>query len=211
MSRLSGPRLHATPALSLWIAALILGGAVTWAGLGQTQEAALLRALALRTGQSPDWHIAAAQAISWAGDAAQRSLIFIGCAAWLFWKKRPRAALIMLVVPALAGATSSILKQVFARPRPDMVPHLDIISNLSFPSGHAASAMAILLLAALLLPTQRKGMWVGLAVLGAGAVGASRLMLGVHWPSDVLGGFLWGLGFALAGSDLARRWADPRR
>lgn len=117
----------------------------------------------------------------------------------------------MLVVPALAGATSSILKQVFARARPDVAPHLDNISNLSFPSGHATSAIAILLLAALIMPARQRTLWIGLAVIGAGAIGASRIALGVHWPSDVLGGYLWGTGFAMAGAAAARYWADPRR
>jgi undecaprenyl-diphosphatase len=117
----------------------------------------------------------------------------------------------MLVVPALAGATSSILKQIFARARPDVAPHLDSISNLSFPSGHATSAIAILLLAALIMPARQKTLWIALAGIGAGAIGASRVLLGVHWPSDVLGGFLWGTGFALAGVAAARHWPDARR
>lgn len=199
------------PSLALWGATLVLGTAVTWAELGAAQDQSILRALVLRAGQSPAWQIELAQWISWAGDAAQRSLVFIGCALWLFWKKRPRAGLIMLVVPALAGATSSILKQVFARARPDVAPHLDNISNLSFPSGHATSAIAILLLAALIMPARQRTLWIGLAVIGAGAIGASRIALGVHWPSDVLGGYLWGTGFAMAGAAAARYWADPRR
>lgn len=200
-----------TTALLLWSAALILGGAVSWAHLGQAQDASLLRATALRAGTSPYWQIEAAQWISWAGAAAQRSIVFIGCALWLFWKRRPHAGLILLVTPALAGASASILKQIFARPRPELVPHLDAISNLSFPSGHATNAAAILVLAAMLLPTRQRGGWISLGIIGAGLIGASRLWLGVHWPSDVLGGFLWGLGFALAGGAVAQRWPDRRR
>ena len=212
MRRVPGrSRASIAPSLVLWGATLLLGAAVTWAELGAAQDQAILRALVLRAGPSPAWQIELAQWISWAGDAAQRSLVFIGCALWLFWKKRPRAGLIMLVVPALAGATSSILKQVFARARPDVAPHLDNISNLSFPSGHATSAIAILLLAALIMPARQRTLWIGLAVIGAGAIGASRIALGVHWPSDVLGGYLWGTGFAMAGAAVARYWADPRR
>ena len=212
MSR--GSRAHRgdwTPALLFWGATLVLGGLVSWAHLGEGQDTALLRAIALRSGTSPGWQIAAAQWTSWAGDAAQRSAFFIGCALWLLWKKRPRASLIMLIIPALAGASSSILKQIFARPRPDLVPHLDAISNLSFPSGHATNAVTILVLAALLLPTRQRGGWLSLAVLLAGLISTSRILLGVHWPSDVLGGILWGLGFALAGTTLAQRWPDARR
>lgn len=135
----------------------------------------------------------------------------IGFAIWLFWQKRWRAGLIMLIFPAVAGATSSILKQIFARPRPDIVPHLDSFGNLSFPSGHAANAAAILLLAALIVPSRHRPVWMGLACLVALLIGLSRVLLGVHWPSDVLGGVLWGTGFALAGWAMARKWGDAPR
>mgnify|MGYP003863456065 CR=1 FL=1 len=107
-----------------------------------------------------------------------------------------RAALVMVIFPSVAGATSSILKQLYARDRPDIVPHLDTFGNLSFPSGHATNAMAILLLAALLVPARNRSMWLCLALAGAVAVGLSRNLLGVHWPSDVVAGWLWGAGFA---------------
>lgn len=135
----------------------------------------------------------------------------IAFSAALLWKKRWRAGLIMLVFPAVAGATSSILKQAFARARPDVVPHLDTFGNLSFPSGHATSAMAILLLAALLIPRHNRAFWIGLAVLGGSLVSVSRLFLGVHWPSDIVSGMMWGTGFALAGATAAKRWGDRAR
>lgn len=199
------------PVLLLFGLALVLGAAVTWAGLGLAPEKQALRNIALRTGQSPDWLIQLFQGIAWAADAAQRSLVMIAFAIWLFWQKRWRAGLVMLIFPGISGATSSILKQVFARPRPDVVPHLDSFSNLSFPSGHATNAAAILLLAALIIPARHRGLWIMLAGAGAILVAMSRVMLGVHWPSDVIGGLLWGTGFALAGWATAQKWGDAPR
>ncbi len=200
-----------TPALLLGLAAVLLGIAVTWLHLGAAQDAAVLKAIALRSGRSSANMIEAMRWITWAGDAAQRSIVMIACAAWLFWKKRPKAGLIMLVFPSLAGATSSLLKQIFARARPDIVPHLDSFGNLSFPSGHATSAVAILLLAALVLPKQNRPLWVGLGLSIALLIAASRVLLGVHWPSDILGGILLGSGFALAGAATAQRVGDRPR
>lgn len=203
-------RVPIWPALALMALALILGGAVTWFDIGHMWDVRGLRQLALREGQSPDAVIALFQGITWAADAAQRSLVLLAFALWLFWDKRWRAGLILLIFASVAGATSSILKQIYARARPDIVPHLDSFSNLSFPSGHATNAMAILVLAALLVPKSHRALWVCLAVGVSLLVGLSRLALGVHWPSDVVGGLLWGAGFALAGWATAQRWTASR-
>lgn len=199
------------PGLALMAATLLLGVAVVWLHAGAPLDADALRALALREGRVPGWLITLFQWVTWAGDASQRSLAMIAAAAWLLWQKRMRAGLVMLVFPSVAGATSSILKQLYARPRPNIVPHLDSFSNLSFPSGHATNAVAILLLAALLIPARRRGLWIALALSGAATIGLSRALLGVHWPSDILGGWLWGAGFALTGYATARRLGDTRR
>ena len=199
------------PGLALMAAALLIGLAVVWFGIGAPVEADALRAMALREGRSPDWVISLFQWVTWGGDASQRSIVMIAAGGWLLWKQRVRAALIMVIFPSVAGATSSILKQLYARARPDVVPHLDTFGNLSFPSGHATNAMAILLLAALLLPSRHRTLWIILALAGGVAVGLSRNLLGVHWPSDVVAGWLWGAGFALTGYATAKRLGDTKR
>lgn len=199
------------PGLALMAAALLIGLAVVWFGIGEPVEADALRAMALREGRSPDWLISLFQWVTWGGDASQRSIVMIAAGGWLLWKQRVRAALVMVIFPSVAGATSSILKQVYARARPDVVPHLDTFGNLSFPSGHATNAMAILLLAALLLPSRHRTLWIILAMAGGVTVGLSRNLLGVHWPSDVVAGWLWGAGFALTGYATAKRLGDAKR
>jgi undecaprenyl-diphosphatase len=193
--------------LLLMAAALVFGLGLAFAGWPDGAERGVMKAIALREGRSPGWLIETAQWITWAGDAAQRSIVMLAAAIWLVWRGRWRGGLVMAIVPPVAGATSSILKELFGRARPDVVPHLDPVSSLSYPSGHAVNAAAILLLIALLAGRGRGG-WVAFALAGASLIGASRLALGVHWPSDVAGGWLWGTGFALAGLWLARRSGD---
>jgi undecaprenyl-diphosphatase len=116
--------------------------------------------------------------------------------------KRLSAA--MLVVSFAGGmALNGLLKLSFARPRPDLVAHLVEVHTASFPSGHAMlSAVCYLTLGALLagVAHQRRfkayilGVAVGLTVL----VGFSRIYLGVHWPTDVLGGWCLGAAWAMA-------------
>jgi undecaprenyl-diphosphatase len=190
----------------LLLLVVIAAGFVAIYGAGAAAERDALRAIALREGRDAGSLILATQWLTWVGDSAQRSLFGIACAAWLLWKQRVRAAAIMLIVPQIGAVTCSILKEAFARARPEVVPHLDTFSNLSFPSGHAANPMAILLTAALLLPSQRKGLWIGLAIAGGLIIGATRPLLGVHWPSDVVAGWAWGVGWALIALAAARYW-----
>lgn len=188
----------------LMVLTLILGLLVTFK-VGQPGERAIMKALAFRENITSDALIAMVRWATWTGDSAQRTLEVVLFAGWLFWNKRPRAALVMLIVPPLAGATSSILKEIFARARPEIVPHLDVVTNLSFPSGHATNAMATFLLAALLIAQTRRALWIATAFAAALTIGASRILLGVHWPSDVVGGWLWGAGIALIGLTVAQR------
>lgn len=199
----SRPRLPAVLAIVLLAAAILIGLSATF-GIGHDAERSLLKAAAFREGATSDAMIVTFQWVTWLGDAAQRSLMMVLFAGVLFWRKQCWSALAMVVAPPLAGATSSILKEVFSRARPEIVPHLDVVTNLSFPSGHATNVMATALLAALLIPQRRRPTWVVIAVSAAAIVGASRVLLGVHWPSDVVGGWCWGAGFALLGFQLAR-------
>ena len=183
---------------------LAIGFAVN-AGLGKSLDRAILTDVALRSGRDSGVLISLFQWITWLGDSPQRTAMVVLTAAWLIWKARRRAALVIMVVPILAGVTNSLLKEAFARTRPDIVPHLDQIGNLAYPSGHASNAMAFFLLVALVLATKRLVIWRAAAVALALLIGMSRLALGVHWPSDVIGGWLWGTAFALFGFWLLKR------
>src|SRR3546814_3764301 len=77
-------------------------------------------------------------------------------------------------------------------PRPAIVPHLDHVSSWSYPSGHAASVAAVAIALTLLFPPRwRRGAAAG-AALAILLTDLSRVTLGVHWASDVVGGTLLG-------------------
>lgn len=115
--------------------------------------------------------------------------------------KRHAAWLVVLSVTS-GILISNLLKWGFARPRPDLVAHATEVYTQSFPSGHAMlSAIVYLTLGAILARTQKEPrvkMYL-LAVAGTLTllVGVSRVYLGVHWPTDVIGGWAVGAGWAL--------------
>ncbi len=121
---------------------------------------------------------------------------------FLVLTSKRHAAITVGVAVASGLLLSQTLKWGFARPRPDLVPHGQIVYTHSFPSGHAMlSAVVYLTLGALLARTQaRRGVKLYfLAVAGflTVVVGISRVYLGVHWPTDVLAGWAGGAGWAL--------------
>lgn len=147
------------------------------------------------------------QAASFAGDWEVRLAIGGGAAAWLAARRRRAAALVLLTTAAAQTLATSGLKLLYARPRPTMFDHLDRITDLSFPSGHAAQNACLWLLIALLLDRRLLALGGPLILM----IGVSRVVLGVHWPSDVLGGWLFGAACALIGADVARRLPDMRK
>jgi undecaprenyl-diphosphatase len=128
------------------------------------------------------------------------TVLVIAVFLWLNGKTR---MMLFTIGATLSGAAiSAILKRAFSRPRPDFVPHLSEIYTSSFPSGHSMlSAVVYLTLGSLLaavLPKRSLKIYVlSVAVLLTIFVGVSRVYLGVHYPTDVLAGWLAGLTWSL--------------
>jgi undecaprenyl-diphosphatase len=119
------------------------------------------------------------------------------------WLQRNRMA-VVYVLAAVLGAQllSSTLKNAFDRPRPDLAPHGMRVYTASFPSGHSTmSAATYLTLGALLAryqkPKRLRFYLVFMAIVLTLLVGASRVYLSVHWPTDVLAGWTIGAAWAL--------------
>jgi membrane-associated phospholipid phosphatase len=105
-------------------------------------------------------------------------------------------------VAICAALLNAALKQTFERLRPDFVHGLAAPQNYAFPSGHAMAAMAIYGMIAFIAARERPGSrWVPFAAAGALVllIGTSRVFLGVHWTTDVLGGFAGGTFVLLVG------------
>ena len=140
----------------------------------------------------------AALEITALGNTATLAVLVLAVSTFL-WLTRHRLS-VLLLFTALAGgaALNFLLKDVFARPRPSVVEWGTHVSTASFPSGHAMSAMiayaSVAYLGGRLEPTwrMRVATW-SLAALLILAIGASRIYLGVHYPSDVLAGFVAGM------------------
>lgn len=118
-------------------------------------------------------------------------------AVWLLLVRRWRLAAVVLVARFGELACESLAKPVVGRPRPPLLPTLTSATGPSFPSGHAAGSVAaygaILLIVSVYLGRPPARWAVALVTVFLVAVAASRVILGVHYPTDVLGGMALGL------------------
>jgi len=113
----------------------------------------------------------------------------VACVVW--WKNRQADAIFLLLTVGGAMASDLLLKLIFKRSRPELWTHLVIETDFSFPSGHATISMAFLLaLVFLAWPTKWRWPIVIIGTVIVTLIGFSRLYVGVHYPSDILAGWL---------------------
>jgi membrane-associated phospholipid phosphatase len=142
------------------------------------------------------------------GSTPSLILVALVAAGWLAWHGRRRDMLLVIGASAGVFLLGPLLKLLFTRPRPPLDEHLVRIDSWSFPSGHSLNSMVVLGLLTVLATRGRHGVW-RVVVTAIGAllvflVGLSRVYLGVHWPSDVLAGWLIGVVWVAAWVTLAR-------
>lgn len=151
--------------------------------------------------RGPAWVEEIVRDITALGGYAVLTLMTLGVVGFLALSGHGRDARFVLTAVAGGWILGYALKSLFARPRPDLVPHLSYVVSTSFPSGHSLmSAVVYLTLGSLLTNLvasfRLKCYFLGVAALLALLVGLSRIALGVHYPSDVVAGWCLGLAWA---------------
>ncbi|HTB50729.1 MAG TPA: phosphatase PAP2 family protein [Solirubrobacteraceae bacterium] len=192
---------HPAARLVLGLAVFVLlgwGVGELWSSVvGSVELHALRDVAAQRTAALTD----VVRVLTWAGSAFLLvPLALIACVAFAQAGLHREALAIVL---SLGGAMliSGGIKLLVSRPRPP-VEHLQAVTGSSFPSGHATQASAFWLSLVLAMPAAGASpkltrVAAGLALLIVLAVAASRVYLGVHYPSDVIAGMLLGAGWAI--------------
>ena len=126
-------------------------------------------------------------------------IMIVVVASIFLWQTQHRWSAAVLLIGTVGGLLMDwLLKAFFQRPRPEIFPHGTMVYSSSFPSGHAMTALIAYGTVAYLIgrlqasPTMKRTTW-GIAVLLVLGIGFSRMYLGVHYPSDILGGYIAGL------------------
>jgi undecaprenyl-diphosphatase len=178
-------------------------------------DQALASALSMSMSMSLLW------LLSWftyLGDRNFLTAVSVLMTLFLLWNRQWRLAVFCAVVTGAGGALNWLLKHSFERVRPDHDHGYVSAVGWSFPSGHSSAAMAVYGAACYLLWRLAPPAWrlPGVAILGAliMAIGLSRILLQVHFASDVLAGFAFSLGWlvlCVAAAQRLRASGDERQ
>ncbi len=220
----SRPGTRRLPPLLVGLALIAAGLAVLLAGAFATSHYpfAFDRAIivGLRAWHGPSWLPRVAANVTDLGGGIVLTLFVAIVTGFLLMQRLWLTALATAAACLTGGWAVDIIKGLVLRARPDLVPHLVDASGYSFPSGHATSSAVVYLtlasLAGQVTPDRatRRYLLV-VAVIMVGAIGCSRVYLGVHWPSDVLAGWsfgtLWALGWWTATAGARRAIGGERR
>ena len=149
----------------------------------------------------PAWITSVLLDLTSLGGPTVLGLVVLSVIGFLVLQARYRTAFFIVVTAATGEIVSYAMKSLFDRPRPAVVPHLREAFSSSFPSGHAMqSAIVYLTLGAMLMRISEgrltKIYCCTMAMLLTFLVGVSRVWLGVHYPTDVLAGWIVGLFWA---------------
>jgi undecaprenyl-diphosphatase len=174
---------------------------------GETQAFDFKIVRALRSADDPSrpigpaWVENALLDLTAIGGPTVLGLVVLSVVGFLLLQTRYRTALFVLATAISGEVVNTVMKAAFNRPRPSIVPQLRAVFSTSFPSGHAMeSAIVYLTLGAILMRVAEsrltKAYILAISMLLTVLVGVSRVYLGVHYPTDVIGG--WIIGFVWA-------------
>ncbi len=169
----------------VWLTALLVGG------FGSEYDEPLRRALYAGRNEVLGHN---AGLLTWLGSAELLIPLALVATLYLAFRRRRRAALLLLIV-FVGRLLVELQKLIIDRQRPGVDEHLEFVSSTSFPSGHSSNAMITYIAIGLLVPVKQRNraIAVGIGLALALQAGWSRVALGVHWPSDVVGGWAFGL------------------
>lgn len=219
--RFDRSHLHRVVGSRTLVVMLLVAGAV-WAFLavadevdeGETSAFDSAIMMALRTGDTAQPIGGAtveeiARDVTALGGFTLVTAITVGVCVLFLLNDRVRSAAFVAAAVIGGAVFSSVFKDLYDRPRPDLVPHDVLVSSASFPSGHTMLATVVYLTLATMLArvTRRRRLklyYFVVAGLVAVSVGVSRVYLGVHWPTDVIAGWAAGTAWALGVWLLAR-------
>jgi membrane-associated phospholipid phosphatase len=200
--------------ISLLLAAVVAGlaFAVAAGALGHASLDARVAADAHSLGSEHSTLLHFCRDLTWLGAPIVVDIVIALSAVALWWLELRRAAVYLVVARVVAQLISTLLKHAVGRERPHFAHAVAHASGASFPSGHAVGAASTYLAIAIVLMsmTSRSVLrWLALAaaVVTSLVVAATRVLLGVHWMSDVLAGLALGGAVACA----ATMVIDPRR
>ncbi len=160
----------------------------------------------------PAWLVDPADAVGLATRDVSTGAVVIVAAA-ILWSTRRRWAEWLLLSAAGGWVAQTLLKEAFGRERPDWAESAYLPTTASFPSGHATTGIDSWVVLGIILLCAGLGRFakaVGVVAIALGVLlGPSRLVIGVHWPSDVLAGWLLGAAVACAAAALVL-WRSAR-
>lgn len=164
----------------------------------------------------PHWLLSAMRDLTALGGVTVLALVAVLAVAFLLTRGRIRQALYTALAAGGGALFGTLLKSLFARPRPEVVPHLVEVTSLSFPSGHSMNSAIIYLTLAVMIARSFEERRARIFVIGVAAllvltIGFTRLYLGVHYPTDVLAGWTVGAAWALAMGLIATRLQEDRK
>ena len=199
----------------------LLAAAVCWAGFailvwlvttGRTGDLDAFGLRAFRTAEDLSFggHAKVVEAIrdtTALGGVLLRNLFALGAVVALLFLKLRREAVLFALTVMTGWLANTGLKQLVGRERPEIVPHLMEAGGESFPSGHSFNAAVVYIamaiaFAALSRRHSVRYLLIGSAMVLSALVAGSRVILGVHFPSDVLAGWLGGAGWAFLAAAL---------